>query len=277
MYLLWLRIAEVLYGVAALAALPGVLYGMERWRRFAIPVASVGFLIHLVSVVETLGTAHRWVPVGIRESESLMALVVAGLFLGIWRFYGTFSFSIFALPAAFFLALPPALGPDAFAFPSNGVKRGWLVIHIALLLAAFVALGFSVIASGLYLLQEKYLKAKMKPGAKQWVIQLDWLPPLDTLERIAHLMLMLGFPCMTVGLMIGSLLAQESVGPAYFLDPKVVASFVMWGVFVMLLFLRRSAGLRGKRAAYLSGAVFVAMIIVWAANVVSQVHKFGAR
>jgi ABC-type transport system involved in cytochrome c biogenesis permease subunit len=90
-------------------------------------------------------------------------------------------------------------------------------------------------------------------------------------------MLMIGFPCMTAGLMIGSLLAQESVGPAYFLDPKVVASFVMWGVFVLLLFLRRSAGLRGRRAAYLSGAVFLAMVLVWAANVISRVHGFGAK
>jgi ABC-type transport system involved in cytochrome c biogenesis permease subunit len=82
---------------------------------------------------------------------------------------------------------------------------------------------------------------------------------------------------MTVGLMIGSLLAQDKIGPSYFMDPKVVASFVMWGVFVLLLFLRRSAGLRGRRAAYLSGAVFIAMILVWAANVISRVHSFGAQ
>lgn len=277
MYLLWLRVATVLYAASAFAALPAVLYGVDRWRRFAVPTATVAFIFHFVSVVETLGAAHRWVPVGVRETESIMGLLVAGVFLAIWRLYGTFSFSIFALPAAFFLVFAPALGVDGYAFPSQGVKRGWLVVHIACLIAAFVALGFSVISSGLYLLQEKYLKSKLKPGGAKWWIPLDWLPPLDTLERIAHAMLMIGFPCMTAGLMIGSLLAQESVGPAYFLDPKVVASFVMWGVFVLLLFLRRSAGLRGRRAAYLSGAVFIAMILVWAANVISRVHGFGAK
>ncbi len=277
MYLVWLRVATVLYAAAGFAALPAVLYGIDRWRRFAIPTATVAFIFHFVAVAETLGAAHRWVPVGVRETESIMALLVAGLFLAIWRLYGTFSFSIFALPAAFFLILAPALGEQGYIFPSQGVKRGWLIFHIALLIAAFVALGFSVVASGLYLLQEKYLKSKLKPGGAKWLVPLDWLPPLDTLERIAHNMLMIGFPCMTVGLMIGSLLAQEKVGPAYFLDPKVLASFVMWGVFVLLLFLRRSAGLRGRRAAYLSGAVFIAMILVWAANVVSRVHGFGAQ
>ena len=60
------------------------------------------------------------------------------------------------------------------------------------------------------------------------------------------------------------------------LDPKVVASYAMWGVYVLLLLVRRTAGLRGRRAAYLSGAVLAFMLAVWAANLVSHVHRFGA-
>jgi ABC-type transport system involved in cytochrome c biogenesis permease subunit len=104
----------------------------------------------------------------------------------------------------------------------------------------------------------------------------DFLPPLDTLERIAQATLLFGFPCMTLGLLVGSLLAQESVGPAYFFDPKVLLSFAMWILYVVLLYIRRSAGLRGRRAAYLSSGVFVVMLLVWAANQFSQVHRFPA-
>ena len=82
---------------------------------------------------------------------------------------------------------------------------------------------------------------------------------------------------MTVGLVIGSVLAQEAVGAAYFFDPKVIASFVLWVVYVVLLFIRRAAGLRGRRAAYLSGAVFLVMLAVLAANVFSHVHRYGPR
>jgi len=56
----------------------------------------------------------------------------------------------------------------------------------------------------------------------------------------------------------------------------VLASFAMWGLYVLLIFLRRSAGLRGRKAAYLSGAVLAVMLVVWAANLVSHVHRFGA-
>ena len=51
----------------------------------------------------------------------------------------------------------------------------------------------------------------------------------------------------------------------------------MWAVYVLLLFLRRNAGLRGRKAAYLSGAVFVVMLAVWAANLFSHVHRYGAQ
>ena len=83
---------------------------------------------------------------------------------------------------------------------------------------------------------------------------------------------------MTVGLIIGSVLAQETaLGPTYFRDPKVIASFAMWLVYVLLLLVRRGAGLRGRRAAYVSGAVLVVMMAVWVANLFSRVHRFGPQ
>jgi ABC-type transport system involved in cytochrome c biogenesis permease subunit len=142
-------------------------------------------------------------------------------------------------------------------------------------MAAFVALGFSLLSSILYLVQEQRLKGKRMSGIDSGWLPLDWLPPLDTLERIAHATLEFGFPCVTVGLVIGSVLAETTRGAAYFYDPKVIASFAMWAVYVTLLFVRRSAGLRGRRALYLSGAVFLVMLAVIVANVFSRVHRFG--
>jgi ABC-type uncharacterized transport system permease subunit len=221
--------------------------------------------------------AHRWMPVGVREVESLLGLAVAGLFFLVWWLYDAISLGIFALPVTFFLVLVPALGPDRYTFPSEGVRNSWLVAHIAALLLAYAALAFSMLASVLYLIQERRIKSKPKPGQDSWFAPFDWLPPLDTLERIAHATLEFGFPCMTVGLIIGSLLVQEtSLGASYFLDPKIIAAFVSWAIYVLLLRVRSSAGLRGRKAAYLSGAVFVVMIAVWAANLFSHVHRYGA-
>jgi ABC-type uncharacterized transport system permease subunit len=277
MYLLWLRVAAILYAGAGVAVFPAVLYGLLRWRKTCVHLGGMAFFFHFVSVVEMLVQAHRWMPVGVREVESLLGLAVAGLFFLVWWFYDAISLGLFALPATFFLILVPALGPDRYTFPSQGVRTSWLVAHIAALLLAYAALAFSMLASVLYLVQERRIKSKPKAGQESRWAPLDWLPPLDTLERIAHSTLEFGFPCMTVGLVIGSVLAQESaLGAAYFADPKVILSFVSWAVYVLLLFVRRSAGLRGRRAVYLSGAVLVVMFALWAANSFSHVHRFGA-
>jgi len=304
MYLLWLRVAAVLYAAASVAVFPSVLYGRVRWRKVCTHLAGLGFFFHLVSVVEMLVQEHSWMPVGVREVESLLGLAVAGVFFLVWWFYDAISLGVFALPLTFILVQIPALGTGRYTFPSEGVRLGWLVAHIAALLVAYAALGFSMLASVLYLVQERLIKRKPRfaqpcaqgqtgpgqagsglagSGRDSWWFapfsQLgDWLPPLDTLERIALATLEFGFPCMTVGLAIGSVLAQETaLGAAYFRDPKIVAAFISWGVYVLLLLVRRGAGLRGRRAAYLTGAVFLVMIGVWATNLISHVHRYGAQ
>ena len=278
MYLLWLRVAAILYAAGCVAVFPAVLSNSLSWRKICVHLGGMAFFFHFVSVVEMLIQEHRWMPVGAREVESLLGFIVAGLFFLVWWLYDAISLGIFALPATFFLIFVPSLGPDRYHFPSEGVRISWLVAHIIALLLAYAALCFSLLASVMYLVQERRIKAKLKTSNSRRWQPFDWLPPLDTLERIALATLEFGFPCMTVGLLIGSVLAQEtSLGAAYFRDPKVVASFFMWLVYVALLLVRRSAGLRGRRAAYVSGAALVVMIAVWAANLVSHVHRFGPQ
>ncbi|HEX3436689.1 MAG TPA: cytochrome c biogenesis protein CcsA [Pseudacidobacterium sp.] len=270
MFLLWFRVAAVFYGLASVSALPAVFGDRPRWQRICLPLTLAGWLFHLVAFVETLVATHRWMPVGMHEVQSTLALLIVAVFLLIWARYRTISFGVFALPLAFLLLLMPAIGPDRYTFSSPLVRNGWIFIHITLLLAAYAALIFSLLSSFFYLVQERRLKSKRSPGF------LEWLPPLDTMDQIAQKTLILGFHCMTGGLLIGSLIAQEHVGPTYFLDPKVVLSFVMWVLYIVMLFVRRSTGLRGRRAIYLSSAVFLVMLCVWAANVFSTVHRYTA-
>ncbi len=278
MYLLWLRVAAILYAAAAIAVFPAVLYSNDRWRRYCVHLGGMGLFFHFVSVVEMLVRAHRWMPVGGREIGSLLGFAVVGLFFLVWWLYDAISFGLFALPATLLLILVPALGPGRYIFPSEGVRMSWLVAHIIALLLAYAALCFSLLASMLYLVQEKRIKSKPKPGERSWWALIDWLPPLGTLERIADATLEFGFPCMTVGLALGAVLVQETaIGIAYLLDPKIVASFVCWVIYVVLLLMRRGAGLRGRKAAYVSGAVLVVLMAVWVANLFSQLNRFGPR
>jgi ABC-type uncharacterized transport system permease subunit len=269
MFLLWLRVAAVCYGVAAVCALPAVLYGLPKWSKVFLSASMAGFLFHFVSIADILGEGRRWMPVGTREMQSLLALLIVGAFLLIWLRYRALSFGLFALPLAFLLVLFPAIGLERYTFASPMIRNGWIIVHVCALLAAYAALIFSLLASFLYLLQERRLKDRQSPSF------LAWLPPLETMNQIGHRALVIGFHCMTLGLLIGSLIAQSSVGSAYFRDPKVLLSFGMWLLYIAMLLVRRSTGMRGRRAIYLSSVVFLVMLSVWAANLFSSVHRFS--
>jgi ABC-type uncharacterized transport system permease subunit len=271
MSLLWLRVAVLLYGIAALAVLPAALYDRPRWRHIAIPATIAAVLFHFVSLAEMLNAAHHRLPVDTHETQTLLGLLLASAFLLIYWRYKTVSLGVFLLPVCFLLGLVPAFRPgqETATFPMFPITNtGWIFLHVALLLAAYAALLLSLLASLLYLIQERRLKQKSPT--------LPWLPPLETIDQIALKSLLFGLPCMTAGLLIGSLIAQATVGASYFRDPKILLAFAMWLVYIAMIHIRRIAGLRGRRAVYLSSFVFFLVLAVWAANQFSAVHRFNA-
>ncbi len=268
MSLLWLRVAVFLYGIAALAVLPAALYDRPRWRHIAIPATVAAVLFHFVSLAEMLNAAHHRLPVESHETQSFISLLLALAFLLVFWRYKTVSLGVFLLPVCFLLCLVPAFhpGPETAALPL--LHGRWILLHIVLLLAAYAALFLSLLASLLYLIQERRLKQKLPT--------LTGLPSLETTDQIAIKSLLFGLPCMTAGLLVGSLIAQATIGASYFRDPKILLAFAMWLAYVAMIHIRRHSGLRGRRAVYLSSFVFLVVLAVWAANQFSAVHRFAA-
>jgi len=189
-------------------------------------------------------------------------------FFGVYWRYKTASHGIFVFPLVFLLALSASLAEQPPQFSSPLLRSGWIVLHIALIFSGYAALFFSFVSSLLYLVQERSLKSNHLDGF------LGRLPSLAVIDDIGFRSLVLGFPFMTLGLVAGSVLAQESFGASYFRDPKIVLSLLMWAVYLILLFSRWSAGWRGRRAALLSTAAFASATLAWAANYFSTMHRF---
>ena len=61
---------------------------------------------------------------------------------------------------------------------------------------------------------------------------------------------------------------------AFFLDPKILLSLLMWAMYMLLLFTRWNSGWRGRRAAFLSSFAFLIALVAFAANYFSGVHHF---
>jgi ABC-type uncharacterized transport system permease subunit len=252
--------------------LPAALYERPRWRYVAVPTAVVGAFFHFVALAETLDVAHHRLPVETHEVFSSLALIFVLAFLMVYVRYRSVALGIFVLPVAFLLATLAAFRPavESLSVPLR-IGGWWIFLHVALLLAAYAALVVSLLASLLYLIQERRLKRKSGWMGKP-LSSLD--TPLETIDQIALRALLFGLPCMTASLLIGSVIAQLHYGAAYFRDPKILLTFAMWLAYVAMIFVRRISGLRGRRAVYLASVVFFCVLFVWAANQFSIVHRF---
>jgi len=268
MPLFWLRVALVFYGFGLIYALLMLSRRRELSSQVVLPVAGLGLVFHFVALAEELLLSGHLAPATAHQVESLLAFLLMLFFLGVYWRYRTASPGALVFPLVLLLTFFAALGEQPPEFSTPLLRSGWVLLHIALIFAGYAALFFSFAASILYLAQERSLKAKHSAGI--WAR----LPALETIDDIGYRSLLLGFPFMTAGLLAGSVLAGASFGAAYFRDPKVVLSVLMWLVYMVLLYTRWNAGWRGRRAAFLSTFAFLAALGAWAANYLSAVHHY---
>lgn len=276
MPLLWLRVAVGFYAVGLLYAL-ALLHKRSEYfsREFILPCVGLGMVFHFVSLVEAALLEHLSLAT-VHHSESLLAFLLMFGFMVVRVKYKTTSPGIFIFPLVFLLTFASAIAQRPPQLTNPVLRSGWVFGHIALIFTGYAALFLSFVASLLYLVQAKNLKAKLKNPTTDAGF-FSRLPALEVIDEIGYKSLILGFPFMTFGLVMGAVLAQQKFGAMYFADPKVTLSLLMWAVYVILLYTRWNSGWRGRRAAYLATVAFVAAIGAWAANYFSGVHRFIAQ
>ena len=122
----------------------------------------------------------------------------------------------------------------------GGLRDVWLIVHILLVLAGYAALFFTALSAVAYLVQEKRLKSK------QGSALLERLPPLATLDTMLSKSLGLSFAFLTLGLVFGVMWAFIYLNTSWIGNPSVTISIFTWVFLLIMMFLRSSAGWRGR-------------------------------
>jgi ABC-type uncharacterized transport system permease subunit len=129
-----------------------------------------------------------------------------------------------------------------------------------LVLLGYAALVMMAVSSLLYLIQERELKAK-KPRKFYYR-----LPALGTLDDLISKSMAAGFVLITLAVIAGSTWAFIELKSAWIRDPKIAISFLTWLIYLAMVFLRTSAGWRGRKAAIMAVTVMGFAAITWAAH-----------
>lgn len=77
----------------------------------------------------------------------------------------------------------------------------------------------------------------------------------------------IGFALLTLATIAGATWAYIESGTRWIGDGKIAISFLTWGLCLVMVFLRTSAGWRGRKAAIMSLAVLGSSALTWIAHV----------
>ena len=160
---------------------------------------------------------------------------------------------LIALPIALALLLyamtvPAQIDPLVPALQNNLL----LSVHVAVAIVAYGTFAVAFAAAVLYLLQTD-------TGRRG-------LPRRELLDEISYKAVMIGFPFLTLTIVLGAVWANVAWGRYWGWDPKETASLVTWLIYGAYLHARVVRGWRGERAAYLLLLGFTAVLFTYFGN-----------
>jgi cytochrome c-type biogenesis protein CcsB len=159
------------------------------------------------------------------------------------------------------IALPVALAMMGYAatIPANieplvpALQNNLLLtVHVAVAIVAYGSFAIAFASAALYAVQ---------PADGRW-----GLPKPQVLDEIGYRAVVVGFPFLTLTILLGAVWADTAWGTYWSWDPKETASLVTWLIYGAYLHARVMRGWRGNRAAWLLMLGFAATLFTYFGN-----------
>lgn len=191
------------------------------------------------------------------ESMTLFAWCMVMVFLIIEHRFKLNIIGAFIMPLVFLITGYSALLDDTVVPLMPALQSYWLSIHVMSCFLSYACFACAFCLGFMYLLQERQLKLKHTGKL------LDRLPSLEIMDTINHNMVLFGFILLSIGIITGSIWAQQAWGNWWSWDPKETWSFITWLIYAAYLHARLNAGWSGKRTAILSIIGFVCVLFTY--------------
>jgi cytochrome c-type biogenesis protein CcsB len=137
-----------------------------------------------------------------------------------------------------------------------------LSVHVATAIVAYGSFTIAFAAALLYLIQ---------PEGGRW-----GLPKPAVLDEIGYRAIVVGFPFLTLVIVLGAVWADVAWGRYWGWDPKETASLVTWFIYGAYLHARVMRGWRGNKAAILLIVGFAATLLTYFGNLIfGGLHSYS--
>ncbi|MDO8663101.1 MAG: cytochrome c biogenesis protein CcsA [Candidatus Omnitrophota bacterium] len=136
----------------------------------------------------------------------------------------------------------------------SGFQGLYLNLHIITITLSYFVFFIASLCAVLYLIQDNLLKHK------QIGVIFNRLPDLFSLDKFHYRAIGLGFPILTLSILSGFIWVKHIRGAYWNINPRMVYSLSLWLVYALILHVRLSAKLRGRKVAQLSLFAFCIII-----------------
>ncbi len=239
----------------------GVALGLELWHQFrprpVLRLLALGF--------GAAGLLTQTIFLAVQRPALIWQfgwMLFLAWVLAVFYLYGSIhhrrqAWGVFVLPLVLGLVVLAA----AFGRPTSGegpgglfsVRDAWGRLHAVLLLLAAVGVCVGFLASLMYLFQARRLRAKTPPGQGLRLLS------LERLEAMNRRAILLAFPLLTAGVLVGVVLLLQEPLPGW-TDLRVAGTGVLWLAFAVLVYLRYGQRVRGRPVAVLTIVTFVLLL-----------------
>ena len=216
--------------------------GSNAWSE--VTVMRVAWFIHSVTLLGLLWTKSVWPTTFVSDILSVAAWAsMVGVQAFPERLPSLVNISIVRLFVILLLGLSLFISQKQVEGGVIVPAQTWLFqvllgSHIIILLAGYLMLGVACVASIIFLYQEHHLKTKLVTS------MVNRFPALGTLDRLSWQGTLWGFLALSVGIMLGILINKDD--QSFLANLRLGSSLSAWGVFAMLLILRKLQFLRSR-------------------------------
>ena len=140
--------------------------------------------------------------------------------------------------------------------------RPIMTAHVSSAIFAYATLAVAFAAGVLFLVRKKF--------------NVSWLPSLEMLDDIGFRAVTIGFPLLSMVLILGSVWAHDAWGVYWSWDPKETSALFTWLVYAVYLHTRTLRGWRGNRSAWILVFGFGAVMFTYYGNYFfGGLHAYG--
>ncbi len=199
------------------------------------------------------------------EFSIAFAWGILGIYLWFERKYHQRLLGLVVLPVALGLlwyALQIPNGSDVAPLVPALQNNLLLSVHVATAIVAYGSFTIAFAAAVMYLVQ---------PEGGRW-----GLPKPAILDEIGYRAIVVGFPFLTLVIVLGAVWADVAWGRYWGWDPKETASLVTWFIYGAYLHARVMRGWRGTKAAVLLIIGFGATLLTYFGNLIfGGLHSYS--